>query len=140
MKKIGRVRAIFRYPVKSMSGERLESATVTELGITGDRGFGLVDVDTGLVLTARRVPPLLFARVVVDEQGSTRVELPDGTVTDDADELSEWLGRRVELRRPQPDESGTYEIAIDDDDPSSEWVRWQGPAGVFHDAGTTVFR
>lgn len=131
------VRELWRYPVKSMAGESLDTATVTELGIAGDRGFGLVDADTGLVLTARRVPPLLFARVVVDERGTTRVELPDGTVTDDADELSAWLGRRVELRRPQPDESGTYEIAIDDDDPSSEWVRWQGPVGVFHDSTRT---
>ena len=57
-----RVVSLWRYPVKSMQGEELEAATFGELGIVGDRQWALVDLGTGLALTARRVPELLFAR------------------------------------------------------------------------------
>lgn len=131
-----RVTQLWRYPVKSMAGELLQRAEVGELGITGDRTHGLVDLDTGLVLTARRVPELLFATPVIDGDG-VRIRLPDGSVTDDAAVLSDWLGRRVELRRPARDERGRYEIAVNDDQPDGEWMEWQGPTGVFHDSNRT---
>lgn len=130
------VTQLWRYPVKSVAGEALEEARVAELGLEGDRGWGLVDGDTGLVLTARRVPELLFAEPVVDGD-EMAVRLPDGTVTADAGALSEWLGRPVTLRRPTPDERGTYEIADNDDRPDGAWTRWEGPEGVFHDSGRT---
>ena len=57
-----RVVSVWRYPVKSMQGEELESADVGELGIAGDRQWALVDTTTGLALTARRVPELLYAQ------------------------------------------------------------------------------
>lgn len=134
-----RVTQLWRYPVKSMAGERLESAGVGELGIEGDRSFGLVDLDTGLVLTARRVPELLFATPVIDgpDGESMKIRLPDGTITADSSELSQWLDRRVELRRPAPDASGRYEIAVNDDQPEGEWMEWEGPGGVFHDSART---
>lgn len=130
------VSQLWRYPVKSMAGVRSASATVGALGIEGDRQWGLVDLDTGLVLTARRVPELLFARPEPRDE-AIAVRLPDGTVTDDDTVLSAWLGRRVELRRPTPGERGTYEIAANDDRPEGDWSRWQGPAGVWHDSTRT---
>lgn len=54
------VRSLWRYPVKSFGGERLDSVSVSATGLEGDRTFGLRDVETGLVLTARRQPELLF--------------------------------------------------------------------------------
>ena len=36
-----RVLELWRYPIKSVGGERLDTATVTTLGIDGDRGWGL---------------------------------------------------------------------------------------------------
>ena len=39
---IGHVEAIFRYPVKSMGGERLEAAKLGWHGIDGDVALGLV--------------------------------------------------------------------------------------------------
>ena len=36
---IGKVEALFRYPVKSMGGERLEVAELGWYGIDGDRGW-----------------------------------------------------------------------------------------------------
>ena len=37
---------MFRYPVKSMRGESLNSADVTEQGLLGDRNFGIIDPAT----------------------------------------------------------------------------------------------
>ena len=34
---------VWRYPVKSMAGERLASSTVSETGLLGDRRWALVD-------------------------------------------------------------------------------------------------
>lgn len=124
------------YPVKSMAGVPLDVARVGPLGIEGDRQWGLVDLDTGLVLTARRVPELLFAEPVLGD-GTVAVRLPDGTVTGDDRTLSDWLGRRVALRRPRADERGRYEIAENDDRPDGAWIEWQGPKGVWHDSNRT---
>lgn len=139
-----KVAQLWRYPAKSLAGERLERAEVGSLGLDGDRRWGLVDLDTGLVLTARRVPELLFAEFVGNESSTNRppgespaIRLPDGRVTSDDTVLSEWLGRRVELRRATPDEHGTYEIALNDDRPDGEWQQWHGPEGVFHDSSRT---
>ena len=40
---VGTVVEIWRYPVKSMAGERLDSATLTEVGLEGDRRWAFVD-------------------------------------------------------------------------------------------------
>lgn len=142
-----RVSALFRYPVKSLQGEALEAATIGMHGIVGDRHWGIVDVGTGLVLTARREPALLMARArlveppVADAEinSEVEIELPDGTVTTDDEALSTWLGRRVELRRAEPDRDGTYEIALSiDDEDAAPWVQWSGPQGSFHDSTRTL--
>ena len=43
---VGTVRALWRFPVKSMLGEQLEAAEVTEGGLLGDRRHALVDRET----------------------------------------------------------------------------------------------
>ena len=134
-----RVVSLWRYPVKSMQGEELEVATIGDLGIVGDRQWALVDLGTGLALTARRVPELLFAsaRLVGDpSRPDVEIELPDGTVTTDDAALSAWLGRDVELRRAGAGVTGRFEIAADfEDEAGSPWFQWDGPDGTFHDSG-----
>ena len=44
---VGTVREIWRYPVKSMAGEILESCEVGAAGIVGDRGWALRDDRAG---------------------------------------------------------------------------------------------
>jgi uncharacterized protein len=83
---IGHVEAIFRYPVKSMRGERLEAAKLGWHGLDGDRrlAFRRMDDRSGFPwLTASRLPDLLlFAphRLDDDAQGElpTHVRTPDG--------------------------------------------------------------
>ncbi len=50
---VGRVEAIWRYPVKSMLGERLEAATIGSGGLVGDRAYALWDHATGRVASAK---------------------------------------------------------------------------------------
>ena len=40
---IGTIAEIWRYPVKSMAGERLESCVITQTGLEGDRRWAFVD-------------------------------------------------------------------------------------------------
>lgn len=132
-----RVLELWRYPVKSLQGERLREAAVDELGIAGDRRWALFDRDTGLGLTARRVPELLFGAARLRDDGGVEVVLPDGTVTTDEAVLSDWLGRRVELRAAadRDDVAPTYEAPADEDAPDpTEWLQWEGAPGPFHDS------
>lgn len=129
---------LWRYPVKSVGGERVSSVAVTELGMTGDRGWGIFDTETSTVLTARRTPELLFASASVVDEDADQIEitLPDGSLVRagaGADEaLSSWLGRAVELRRAG-EEGGTYEVPLDFEN-DADWVSWQGPGGAWHDS------
>jgi len=59
---IGQIEAIYRYPVKSMAGERLEAANLGWHGLEGDRrlAFRRLDDRSGFPwLTASRLPELL---------------------------------------------------------------------------------
>jgi uncharacterized protein YcbX len=126
---------IWRFPVKSLLGERLGSADVGAQGIAGDRGWALFDRATGLGLTARRVPELLFAAARSRADGGVDVVLPDGTVTADDEVLSAWAGRPVALR-PAAAVSGPrrYENPADaEDEERGRWDPFDGADGAFHD-------
>lgn len=49
---IGSVAELWRYPVQSMAGESLRAAELTEGGIIGDRAYGVVDPETGKVVSS----------------------------------------------------------------------------------------
>jgi uncharacterized protein YcbX len=114
---IGSVVSLWRYPVKSMQGEELNAADVTERGLLGDRAYALVDSSEGKVGSAknpRKWPNLFEFRAVFAEpprQGAglplIRITLPDGTVlTSDQGNLDGILstaaGRAVMLRNAAP--------------------------------------
>ncbi len=132
---MGTVTQIWRYPVKSVGGEPLTEATVTELGVVGDRAFGLFDPATDTVLTARRCPALLMASAHYDD-GEVALRLPDGSETADDEVLSRWLGQDVELRAAAGQSGGTYEVPLDFEN-DDDWVSWQGPADAWHDSART---
>jgi uncharacterized protein YcbX len=133
-----RVLELWRYPVKSLQGERLDVAEIGPEGIAGDRQWALFDVATGFGLTARRVPDLLFASARIRADGAVDVVLPDGTVTADDAAISDWLGRPVSLRAAgDAPERPRYESPDDDVAESASttarWHDWQGASGAFHD-------
>jgi uncharacterized protein YcbX len=133
-----RVLELWRYPVKSLQGEQLAEALVTPIGLEGDRARAIFDVETGLGLTARRMPELLYGRA--REVGDDRVvvELPDGSLAADDDALSRWLGRAVTLRTASTGGTREYENPLDfEDEDASEWIRFEGATGAFHDSART---
>src|SRR5881296_674718 len=120
----GFVVSLWRYPVKSMMGEELNAAEVTERGILGDRAYALIDKSTGKVVSAknpRKWPKLFDFRASFAEPPRAGAELPavwitlpDGTVISsrqpDADGiLSRALGREVTLKSTAPEAPGLEE-------------------------------
>ena len=67
------VSEIWRYPVKSMAGERLDSATITSLGIGGDRVVHVEDAH-GNFITARSHPRLLGHHARLGSDGEPLVD------------------------------------------------------------------
>ena len=135
---VARVAEIWRYPVKSMQGERLATATVQPDGLAGDRRWGVRDEETGRVLTGRREPRLLEAAASLDDDDQPAIVLPDGDrvlgagpATDAA--LSGWLERPVRLvaAGQQGDRAEFFADATDD---SSAPIEWTMPAGRYVDA------
>lgn len=132
-----RVVALWRYPVKSLQGEPVDAIDVGSDGFAHDRAYGIVNLDTGLVLTARRDPRLLHAAAACTEEG-VRVTLPGGSVARDDTDLCDWLGLRVELRAADPAVAGRYETVFDvEHEETAEWFEWEGPPGPFHDSTRT---
>ena len=135
-----RVAELWRYPVKSLQGERLESVELTPEGLEGDRRFAIFDIATGFGLTGRRHPELLFASARLLESGAVEITLPDGSVAADDSELSLWLGRPVTLVSVDYGTGRRYENPADfEREPASAWEPFVGADGAFHDnAGARV--
>jgi uncharacterized protein YcbX len=100
---IGHVEAIFRYPVKSMGGERLEAANLGWHGLEGDRrlAFRRLDDRSGFPwLTASTLPDLLLFTPQRHRDGAqqdlpTHVRTPDGEeMPVFGDSLAGEVGRR----------------------------------------------
>jgi len=132
------VAELWRHPVKSLQGELLDEAVVEDSGLSGDRRWGIVDRETGMVLTARRVPSLLLASSRLTDTG-IELLLPDGDVlsapsTHADDILSKWIGRRVALVRAESFGAGVGEYFADATDDNSAVVSWTMPPGRFVDA------
>lgn len=133
------VAELWRYPVKSLQGERLSSADVGPEGVAGDRRWALFDVTTGFGLTARRVPDLLFLSGRLRGDGTAEVVLPDGSVTSEDAVLSGWLGRPVTLRAAA-DAPGErlYENPSEVGEAGEyDWDAFPGARGAFHDSSRT---
>ena len=68
-----RVIGIWRYPVKSIAGERLSGAEMTTTGLVGDRVVQVYDRHDRIV-TARTFPRLLQLRATLGEDGEPLVD------------------------------------------------------------------
>ncbi|MGH3279911.1 MAG: MOSC N-terminal beta barrel domain-containing protein, partial [Trebonia sp.] len=105
---IGTVAVLRRYPVKSMLGEELGAADVTERGLTGDRGLALVHRETGKVVSAKN--PRLWRnqlKLAAAYGPGVKITFPDGTAMASTDPgidtaLSTFLGRTVTLTATPP--------------------------------------
>ena len=132
------VAELWRYPVKSLQGERLTTVDVGPEGLAGDRQWALFDVTTGYGLTARRLPDLLFLAGRLRPDGGAEVVMPNGSVTSDA-VLSAWLGRPVTLRAAAdaPGERLYENPAEVGEEAEYDWDAFSGARGAFHDSSRT---
>jgi len=110
---IGTIQQIWRYPVKSMAGERLRECTVGALGLPGDRGWAIKDEIKSEIKTGTRIPALMqcASRYREEPAGETiphvNISFPDGSsvCSDDPEvntRLSSVLGKQVRLWPRQP--------------------------------------
>lgn len=117
MTSAGTIREIWRYPIKSMGGERRDAIELDERGPRGDRLWAIRDQEKGATTSAKRLPGLLLMTArYLEEPGPdagpgavppVAIRLPDGNevTSGDADvhdRLSAALGRRVSLSALRP--------------------------------------
>jgi uncharacterized protein len=145
--------SLWRYPVKSMMGEELNSSVVGERGLLGDRSYAIVDPESGKVASAKhpkKWPHLFDCRAMFVEQPRprenpppVRVSLPDGSIfrSDDelfADALSSMLGRpgRLQAAVPENPVLEEYWPDIEGLDLRDAVTDEALPAGTFFDLAT----
>jgi uncharacterized protein YcbX len=103
---LGRILEVWRFPVKSMAGERLESAEVDARGLVGDRQWAVYDGEGRLASGKRtnrfRRMDEVFALAARTMDERVEVVLPDGRVVVAGEgaadlALSDHFGEDVEL-------------------------------------------
>ena len=117
MAQTGKVLSIWRYPVKSMAGERVPTATFGDLGLHGDRTWAVRDVELDATTSAKRLPTLMWCTARYASEPSQDagpghapeviIGFPDGREISSSDPavhrtLSAYLDRDVELRPLPP--------------------------------------
>lgn len=116
---IGRVAELWRYPVKSLGGERVERVDIGPRGVAGDRLWAVRDIERDVTASARRVPALLtatarYVRPLSPDAGpgnapEVAITFPDGDEVCSSDsrvhaKLSELAGREMRLTALPPAE------------------------------------
>ena len=122
-----RVHELWRYPVKSMIGQRVEEVDLDVRGIVGDRGWATRDLERGGIRGAKKIAGLMRCAAQDRGDGHAVITLPDGSTvaTDDEDcdeRVSAALGHRVALEalRPADDLEHYRRGAPDSDDVMAE--------------------
>jgi len=159
---MGRVAELWRFPVKSMRGERVDAVDVSESGVAGDRAYALLDRESGKVVSAKL--PRLWSALLQCEAHTDAdrvvITMPDGAEVDAEDpaiddRLSTLLGRSVELTRTAPERNRylaawpkldgvmpdadreSYGIGDEDDGTLTDFaLAMASPAGTFFDVAT----
>jgi uncharacterized protein YcbX len=137
MDEVGTVAQVWRYPVKSPHGARVDSLDLAPGGAVGDRTLAVVDPVAGKVLSAKRYADLFMASARLDGERVV-LTLPDGSehAADDPDvhrALSDWLGLAVRLEPPPVDGVFPMEMYSGMSDEDSPVFDWPGPPGTWLD-------
>jgi uncharacterized protein YcbX len=93
-----RLAEIWRYPVKSMGGERLTETVIEPDGIPGDRVVHVED-ERGRVVTSRSRPKLLLHRATLGGDGEPRVDDRQWQEPAVADDVAKAAGAGARLVR-----------------------------------------
>lgn len=123
---VGTIKEIWRFPVKSMFGERVSAAQIESAGFADDRTWAIRDDETNEIATGRRIPKLMMLKARYLSEPSTgfgpaaqsriEIEFPDGRRINSDDPyasaiLSMFLGKRVTLlQRPAARDKKPYRL------------------------------
>lgn len=132
-----KIAEIWRYPVKSMLGEKIHRADVTPGGIDGDRRWAVVDAQSGVSLSAKRYADLLRCRASTND-GEVTIEMPDGAQyragsAAVARGLSELLGRDVVTRSAGTIETIQHEFPTAITEGDGDPFLWEPETDAFFD-------
>lgn len=110
------VEGLWRYPVRSLSGEQLTATPVGMFGIEGDRRVAVHDERDELTW-AGAIPALMRVRAVTVDGGAIELLLPDGQrfrfdAPDAASRLSAAVNTKVTLVRYPPDRPGAALLVL----------------------------
>jgi uncharacterized protein YcbX len=102
---------LVRNPVKSMLGEALRHASLTPLGVAGDRASALIEAESGRIVTAkhpRKWSRMLTLAAAYADTGAVTITFPGGQTKSSNDSeidstLSAYLGHAVCLSFTPPD-------------------------------------
>lgn len=145
---LGKLTQIWRYPVKSMGGERVGSGFIRSNGLAGDRCWAVINGEIDEICTAKRWPDLLNYRAALlageelqdsgfgDEVPDVRVHCPDGDIIDGRapnieEFLSAKLGKPIRLTPlVHPGNRDHYRLAVarTDDSMAKEMQLLEGEA------------
>jgi uncharacterized protein YcbX len=131
-----KVQSLWRYPVKSMQGETRDELKFESHGVVGDRSYGVFDLQSKTIISAKRDGRLLEASATLTN-GELSVRLPGGQELDSGDVLDErltrWLGRPVRLVEATSHGVATFEAQEDFERDDSTTEQWEGTEGSFVD-------
>ena len=113
MARIGVIKEIWRFPVKSMQGDSIDRCVVTDNGVVGDHRWPMRDEGRAEVQWGKMYPQLMLCSARYrnepqgDDIGTVDVTFPDGETvgSDDArvhHKLTELIGREAKLWPLQP--------------------------------------
>lgn len=106
--KVGTLRQIWRYPVKSMAGETVDDVMLGARGLPGDRAWAVRDEVRGGIRGAKKIPALMHfaaryaAPPAAEGSSPAQIVLPDGSTVETGDRdvntrLSAALAHEVSL-------------------------------------------
>lgn len=116
------VSQLWRYPVKSMVGGRVDAIELDDLGIVGDRTWAARDLERGGIRGAKKIGSLMRLAASDVDDGHVEITLPDGSTvrTSDPDvdaRVSAALDHQVRLERLRPaDDLDHYRRGAPDSD------------------------
>ena len=96
------VSEVWRYPIKSLKGERLNETEITRLGIPGDRQIAVIRTIHGRFLTSRSKPKLLGLQGSINADGVVTINGYPWNSAEALQLVREGAGEPVTLQQISP--------------------------------------
>jgi uncharacterized protein len=128
---VGKISELWRYPIKTMQGEMLETATIAKKGLVGDRSFALIDKSSGRIISAKNprkwgnVFKFSAKTLAAADDGNllpkVSITFPDGeTIFADDEDVNEILSEKIErsvvLISQVPENAAVEKLSLEEEE------------------------